>query len=54
MVSISDRKAEQNEPTYSCTIGRRFTELKLRKSRVENGKMPEPEVRNVSSSLSVV
>jgi hypothetical protein len=35
-VSISNRKAQQNEPTYPCTIDRRFTGLKLRKSRVEN------------------
>lgn len=42
------RTTEQDAPTYHCTIGRGFTQFKLRKSRVKNGRMPEPNVRNVS------
>ena len=44
------RTTEQDAPTYHCTIGRGFTQFKLRKSRVKNGRMPEPNVRNVSDS----
>ncbi len=39
------RTTEEDAPTYHCTIGRGFT---LRKSRVKNGRMPKPNVRNVS------